>query len=130
MKYTIPFTYTVNCTIEVDASDLNEAIFKVDQMSKVDGNGYSKLLHGMTPVINNKVDVNSVEIDEDEAEELNPKRTYEVTLRRTQTMTVYVEAHSEDEACDTANGQYDDGDFDDSSFEDEDMEATDATLQD
>ena len=130
MKYTIPFTYTVNCTIEVDASDLDAAIGKVSLMSQVDDKGYSKLLHGMSPILNSKPDLHSVEIDEDEAEELNPKRTYEVTLRRTQTMTVYVEAHSEDEACDAANGQYDDGDFDDSGFEDEDMEATDATLQD
>jgi non-ribosomal peptide synthetase component E (peptide arylation enzyme) len=129
MKYTIPFSFKTNCTIEVDASSLDAAIAKVTQMAEIK-DGYSRLLHGMSPVINNKIDLDSVEIDEDQAEELNPKQTYEVTLRRTQTMTVYVEAHSEDEACDVANGQYDDGDFDDSGFEDEEVEAHDATLQD
>jgi hypothetical protein len=129
MKYTIPFSFKTNCTIEVDASSLDAAIAKVTQMAEIK-DGYSRLLHGMSPVINNKIDLDSVEIDEEQAEELNPKQTYEVTLRRTQTMTVYVEAHSEDEACDVANGQYDDGDFDDSGFEDEEMEAHDATLQD
>jgi hypothetical protein len=128
MKYTIPFSYTVNCTIEVHASDLDEACGKVSLMAQVDKDGYSKLLHGMAPIICNKPDLNSVVIDEDEAEELNPKRTYEVTLKRTQTMTVCVEAHSEDEACDAVNGQYDDGEYDESEFEDEDVEALDATL--
>ena len=128
MKYTIPFSYTVNCTIEVNASDLDDAIGKVNLMSQVNAEGYSKLLHGMAPIICNKPDLNSVKIDDDEAEELNPKRTYEVTLKRTQTMTVCVEAHSEDEACDAANGQYDDGEFDESGFDDEDVEAMDATL--
>lgn len=130
MKYTIPFSFKTNCTIEVDASNLDDAIAKVTQMAEVDHKGYCRLIHSLSPIINNKVDLDSVEIDEDEAEELNPKQTYEVTLRRTQTMTVYVEAHSEDEACDVANGQYDDGDFDDSGFEDEEVEAHDATLQD
>jgi non-ribosomal peptide synthetase component E (peptide arylation enzyme) len=129
MKYTIPFSFKTNCTIEVDASSLDAAIAKVTQMAEIK-DGYSRLLHGMSPVINNKIDLDSVEIDEDEAEELNPKQTYEVTIRRTQTMTVYVEAHTEDEACDTANGQYDDGEYDESEFEDEEVEAIDATLQD
>jgi hypothetical protein len=129
MKYTIPFSFKTNCTIEVDASSLDAAIAKVTQLAEIK-DGYSRLLHGMSPVINNKIDLDSVEIDEDEAEELNPKQTYEVTIRRTQTMTVYVEAHTEEDACDTANGKYDDGEYDESEFEDEEVEAHDATLQD
>ena len=128
MKYTIPFSFKTNCTIEVEAHDLDCAIEKVAEMAKIQ-DGYSRLLHGMAPVINHKADLDSVVIDEDEAEELNPKKTYEVIIRRTQTMTVYVEAHTEEDACDTANGKYDDGEYDESEFEDEEVEATDATLQ-
>lgn len=127
MKYTIPFTYTVRATIEVHASDLDEAIGKVSLMSQVDDKDYSKLLHGMSPVINNHIDLHSVVIDEEEAEEMNPKKTYEVTIRRTQNMTVTVEAHSEEDALDAANGQYDNGEFDESEFEDEEVEAVDAS---
>jgi hypothetical protein len=129
MKYTIPFSFKTNCTIEVDASSLDAAIAKVTQLAEIK-DGYSRLLHGMSPVINNKIDLDSVEIDEDQAEELNPKQTYEVTIRRTQTMTVYVEAHSEDEACDDASEQYDAGEFDESGFEDEDFDVSDVTVQD
>jgi len=129
MKYTIPFSFKTNCTIEIDASNLDDAIAKVAQLAEIK-DGYSRLLHGMSPVINNKIDLDSVEIDEDEAEELNPRKLYEVTLRRTQTMTTYVQAHSEEEACDLATSAYEDGEYDDSGFEEEDLEATDATQQD
>jgi hypothetical protein len=129
MKYTIPFSFKTNCTIEVEAHDLDCAIEKVAEMAQIK-DGYSRLLHGMAPVINHKADLDSVVIDEDEAEELNPKKTYEVLIRRTQSMTITVEAHSEEDALDAANGKYDDGEFDESEFDDEEVEAVEATPED
>jgi hypothetical protein len=86
------------------------------------------LIHGFSPIIKSDIDLKSIKIDEDEAEELNPKTRYEVTVRRVQTATFYVEAHNEDDACDIANAQYDDDEYDSSDFSDEEVEAMDPTV--
>ena len=131
MKYTIPFSYTTNCTIEVDASSLDEAISKVSLLSQVDADGYSKLLHVMPYSVNSttKIDADSVEIDEEKAEELNPKQTYAVRLKRVQEVTVYVEAHSEDDAESEAIDKYESDDIEDE-FEDCEVEAVEIELND
>jgi hypothetical protein len=127
-NYTIPFSYTVNCTIKVEASDLDSAIAKVSDLSEVHDDGLCRLIHKFSPIITSDIDLKSIKIDEDEAEELNPKTRYEVTVRRVQTATFYVEAHSEDDACDAANGMYDDEEYDSSDFSDEEVEAMDPTV--
>lgn len=127
-NYTIPFTYTVNCMIKVEASDLDSAIARVSDLSAVQEDGSCRLIHGFSPVIKSEIDLKSIEIDEDEAEELNPKTRYEVTVRRVQTATFEVEAHCEDDACDIANGMYDDEEYDSSDFSDEEVEACDPTV--
>ena len=127
MKYTIPFSYTTNCTIEVDASSLDEAISKVSLLSQVDESGNCKLLKNVMALDSVKIDADSVEIDEEEAEELNPKQTYAVKLKRVQEVTVYVEAHSEDDAESEAIDRYESDDIEDE-FEDCEVEAVEVEL--
>jgi hypothetical protein len=128
MKYTIPYSYTVTATIEIEASALHSAVGLVERLAKVNEDGSCRLIHGFSPVTNAKIDLKSIKVDMEEAEELNPKKTYEVIIKRTQTMSVMVEAHSDDDACDIANAQYDDGEFDESDFEDEEVETLDPTV--
>ena len=127
-NFTIPFSYTVNCTIKVEDDDLASALAQVSILSKVQDDGLCRLIHGFSPVIKSEIDLKSIEIDEEEAVELNPKTHYEVTVRRIQNATFTVEAHSEDDACDIANEMYDNEDYDSSDFSDEYVEAIDPTV--
>lgn len=127
-NYTIPFSYTVNCTINVEAADLDSAIERVADLSRIKEDGSCSLIHGYSPITKSEIDLKSIEIDEDQAEELNPKIRYEVTVRRVQTATFTVEAHCEDDACDIANAMYDDEEYDPADFSDEEVEAFDPTI--
>lgn len=98
MKYTIPFSYTVNANIEIEARSLESAIDQVQQLSYIREDGSCRLIHGFSPVIKSEIDCKSIEIDEEAAEDMNPKNTYSVKLIRTQTVEVEVEAYSESEA--------------------------------
>jgi len=126
--YTIPFSYTVNASIKIEAADLDSAIARVSDLSEVQEDGSCRLIHGYSPIIKSDIDLKSIEIDEDEAGELNPKTRYEVTVRRIQTAAFFVEAHNEDDACDIANAMYDDNEWDETDFSDEDVEACDPTV--
>lgn len=128
--YTIPFSYTVNCTIPVQASSLDEAINKTMTLAEVQEDGSCRLIHGFSPIIKSDIDLKSIEVNDELAEELNPKKTYQVTIRRVQTQTVYVEAHSEDDACEIASQNYDSSEYHDSDFEDEESEAIDPEIVD
>lgn len=126
--YTIPFSYSINANIKVQADSLEDAISQVSLVSQVK-DGYCKLIHGMSPVIEGLVDLDSIEIDEEKALDMNPKNTYVVTITRTQTQQVEVEAHSADEAEDAAIDLYDEGEVCDTSWEDQEVVSGDATLQ-
>ena len=66
-------------------------------------------------------DANTLEVDEDEAEDINTPIKWNVQITRTQTVTVEVEAHSEEEAEDLAREKVNDGDMEDY-FSDEGIE--------
>ena len=125
--YTIPFSYTINSSIKVHATSLDDAISQVSLASQVK-DGYCKLIHGMSPITANEVDLESIEIDEEKAVDINPKQTYTVTITRTQTQQVEVEAHSEDEAEDAAIDLYDNGEVCSDSWSDEEVTADDVDL--
>lgn len=113
MKYKIPFSYTVNATIEVEASDLASAIDKVEHLAGVEKDGSCRLIHGFAPIIKSVIDFGSIQVDKEYAEDLNPKKTYTVKLVRTQTVEVEVEAHSAEEAEQVAIEGAEDGSLDD-----------------
>jgi len=113
MKYKIPFSYTVNATIEVEASDLASAIDKIEHLAGVEKDGSCRLIHGFSPITKSVIDFGSIEVDKEYAEDLNPKKSYTVKLVRTQTVEVEVEAHSEEEAEQVAIEGAEDGSLDD-----------------
>jgi hypothetical protein len=118
-SYTIPFSYTVNGTIKIDANSLDSALSKAYGLCAPSLDGSCKLLKspmegGVSHLVDNiKVDADSIKIDHEEAEELNPKKSYTVKLVRTQTVEVEVEAHSAEEAERTAIEGAEDGSLDD-----------------
>jgi hypothetical protein len=111
--YEIPFTYTVNASIKIEASDLDSAITKALNLAEVNDDGSCRLIHGYSPIIKSEIEVGSIRIDRDEAEERNPKKSYTVKLVRTQTVEVEVEAHSAEEAEQVAIEGAEDGSLDD-----------------
>jgi hypothetical protein len=113
MKYKIPFSYTVNATIEVDASDLASAIDKIEHLAGVEPDGSCRLIHGFAPITKSVIDFGSIEVNKEYAEDLNPKKTYSVKLVRTQTVDVEVEAHSQEEAEQVAIEGAEDGSLED-----------------
>jgi len=113
MKYKIPFSYTVNATIEVDASDLASAIDKIEHLAGVEPDGSCRLIHGFSPITKSVIDFGSIEVDKEYAEDLNPKKSYTVKLIRTQTVEVEVEAHSAEEAEQVAIDGAEDGSLED-----------------
>lgn len=118
-KFTLPFTYTVNGEIEIEASNLSTAIFKFNQMAEYQNpNGHFPILDKATKLV---PDANTLEVDEDEAEDINTPIKWNVQITRTQTVTVEVEAHSEEEAEDLAREKVNDGDMEDY-FSDEGIE--------
>jgi hypothetical protein len=111
--YEIPFTYTVNASIQIKASDLDSAITKALNLAEVNDDGSCRLVHGYSPTIKSEIEVGSIRIDREEAEERNPKKSYTVKLVRTQTVEVEVEAHSAEEAEQVAIEGAEDGSLDD-----------------
>lgn len=113
MTYKIPFSYTVNCTIPIEASDLASAIDKVEHLAGVEEDGSCRLIHGFSPITKSTIDFGSIEVHKEWAEELNPKKSYTVKLVRTQTVEVEVEAHSAEEAEQVAIDGAENGELDD-----------------
>lgn len=113
MKYKIPYSYTVNATIEVEASDLVSAIDKIEHLSGVEKDGSCRLIHGFDLITKSVIDFGSIQVDKEYAEDLNPKKSYTVKLVRTQTVEVEVEAHSAEEAEQVAIEGAEDGSLDD-----------------
>jgi len=131
MEYKIPFSYTVNATITIQASDLASAIDKVEHLAGIEKDGSCRLIHGFSPIIRSDIDFGSITIDTELAEELNPKKSYTVKLVRTQTVEVEVEAHSAEEAERVAIEGAEDGSLDDfSNCIEEEIVAEDVELVD
>jgi len=118
-KFTLPFSYTVNGEIEIEASNLSTAIYKFNQMAlHQNPSGDFPILDKATKL---DPDADTMEVDEDEAEDINTPIKWNVQITRTQTVTVEVEAHSEDEAEELAKHKVHDGDMEDY-FSDEGIE--------
>ena len=118
-KFKLPFSYTVNGEIEIEANNLESAIYKFGEMSQFQNPvGHYPILDKATKLI---PDMNSLEVDEDDAQDINPPIKWNVQITRTQTVTVEVEAHSEDEAEDLAREKVQEGDMEDY-FSDEGIE--------
>ena len=118
-KFKLPFSYTVNGEIEIEASNLQNAIYKFNQLAVYnDPSGHFPILDKAIKLV---PDANTLEVDEDEAEDMNPPIRWNVQITRTQTVTVEVEAHNEDEAEDLARQKVIDGDMEDY-FSDEGIE--------
>ena len=110
MRYQIPFNYTVNASIYIEAESLTDALYKVQSLAQTN-NGTCPLIHGYSPVTKAEPDCASIKIDEELAEDLNPKRSYTVKLIRTQTVEIEVEAHSEQQAESLAITEAENGGF-------------------
>jgi hypothetical protein len=110
MKYEIPFTYTINASLAIEASSLELAIDKVTHLAEIESDGTCRLIQ-LCPVVK-EVDLRSIRIDKEEAEERNPKKRYTVKLVRTQTVEIEVEANSLVEAEETALEEAENNEFD------------------
>jgi hypothetical protein len=117
--FKLPFTYTVNGEIEIEASNLDNAIAKFYVLAThTSTSGTYPVLDRATKLV---PDSNSIEVDEDEARDINPPIKYRVTITRTQSVDVEVEAHDEDDAEELAREKVHDGDMEDY-FQDEVIE--------
>lgn len=120
-KFKLPFTYTVNGEIEIEATSLERAISKFNEMSQFQNPvGHFPILDKATKLV---PDINTLEVDEDEAEDINPPIKYKVTITRTQTVEVEVEAHNEEQAEELASEKVHDGECEDY-FMDENIEVS------
>jgi hypothetical protein len=129
MKYEIPFTYTVNASVFIEASSLESAIDKATHLAEIESDGTCRLIHGFSPVVKTETDLGSIRIDKEEAEERNPKKRYTVKLVRTQTVEIEVEAHSLVEAEETALEEAENNEFD-YSVDEEEIVAEEVNLAD
>lgn len=119
--FKLPFSYTVNGEIEIEATSLSNAIAKFDSMTDHKSpTGHIPILDKATKL---EPDLDTLEVDEDEAADINPPIKYKVHITRTQTVEVEVEAHDEDEAEELANQKVYQGDAEDD-FEEESIEVT------
>jgi hypothetical protein len=117
--FKLPFSYTVNGEIEIEASSLGSAISKFNVLAQQSSpTGHFPVLDRATKLV---PDAETLEVDEDEAEDINPPIKYKVTITRTQTVEVEVEAHNEDEAEELASQKVNEGDCEDDFF-DEDIQ--------
>lgn len=121
--FKIPFSYTINGEIEIEANNLGSAISKFNVLAQqsVSPTGHVPVLDKATKLV---PDLETIEVDEDTAEDMNPPIKWNVHITRTQTVVVEVEAHDADEAEELANQQVYQGDEEDN-FEEESIEVTD-----
>lgn len=122
MKYTLPVSFTVDLEVEVEGKSINDAFekFQLNIMRQTesarlaiynsilgkDGN----VLDFMRNLMKN-IPADSIELDEEAAAAMNPKNVYSVEITRTISISVEIEAHSEEEAEDIASESLDNGDY-------------------
>ena len=123
--FKIPFSYMVNGEIEIDALNLTHAINKVKDMAQ------NKSVTGHIPVLDKATklvpDLDTLEVNEDEAADNNPATRYFVTVTRTEVATVEVEAHSDADAERLALSMVESGECQE--FEEDAVEVTDIEEQ-
>jgi hypothetical protein len=123
--FKIPFSYMVNGEIEIDALNLTHAISKVKDMAQ------NKSVTGHIPVLDKATklvpDLDTLEVNEDEAADNNPATRYFVTVTRTEVATVEVEAHSDADAERLALAMVESGECQE--FEEDAVEVTDIEEQ-
>lgn len=120
-KFKLPFTYMVNGEIEIEANSIESAINKFHALSlQATPTGHIPILDKATKLV---PDLGTVEVDEDEARDINPAIKYKVHITRTQTVEVEVEAHDENEAEELATQKVNEGDCEDY-FMDENIEVS------
>ena len=105
--YKIPFSYQTNAVAEVRAFTLEEAVLCVNQLVNTNTSALQNL------AVSVSIDDTTYKVDQDRIEDLNPKKSYTVTLVRTQTVEVEVEAYSTEEAEQVAIEGVEDGSLDD-----------------
>jgi hypothetical protein len=122
MKYTLPVSFTVDLEVEVEGKSINDAFanFQRDTIRQTESARRTifdaivqkdgTLLDMMRNLMKN-IPADSIELDEEAAAELNPKNVYSVEVTRTISISVEVEAHSEEEAEDIASENLDNGDY-------------------
>jgi hypothetical protein len=119
-KFKLPFTYTVNGEIEIEANNLASAISKFNVLAEQSSpTGHFPVLDRATKLV---PDTETLEVDEDEAQDINPPIKYKVVLTRTQSLEVEVEAHDEYEAEENAFQKVNEGDYCESSFFDDEWQ--------
>jgi len=128
MKYTLPVSFQVNLEVEVEGKSINDAFANFqrdvirqteearrvifDAIIQKDGT----LLDLMRNLMKN-IPADTIELDKEAAAELNPKNVYSVEVTRTISISVEVEAHSEEEAEDLASERLDNMEYEED-FED------------
>jgi hypothetical protein len=118
--FKLPFTYTVNGEIEIEANSLGSAISKFTVLAEQSSpTGHFPVLDRATKLV---PDTETLEVDEDEAENINPPTKYKVVLSRTQSLEVEVEAHDENEAEENAFQKVNDGDYCEGAFYDDEWQ--------
>lgn len=105
--YKIPFSYQTNAVAEVRAYTLEEAVLSVNQLVNTNTSALQNL------AVSVSIDNSTYKVDQDRIEDLNPKKSYTVTLVRTQTVEVEVEAYSASEAEQVALEGAENGSLDD-----------------
>ena len=115
--FKLPFTYTVNGEIEIEANSLASAISKFNVLSlQSSPTGHIPVLDRATKLV---PDFETLEVDEEEAADINPPTKYKVTITRTQTVEVEVESHDENEAEELAIQKVNEGDCENDFVEDD-----------
>jgi hypothetical protein len=123
--FKLPFTYTVNGEIEIEANSLGSAISKFNVLANQSSpTGHFPVLDRATKLV---PDTETLEVDEDEAQDINPPIKYKVIVTRSQSLEVEVEAHDEEEAEANAfqkvnDGEYCEGDFVDDEWQLDEVE--------
>ena len=121
-SFKLPFSYTVNGEIEIQASSLELAIERFNEMKKFQNPvGHFPILDKATKL---EPDAETLEVDEIKAEKINPLTRFKVEVTRTQTAHVWVEAFSQEDAEEQAQDKIENGDFEEDIFQDEDIEIT------
>jgi hypothetical protein len=112
----------VDGEIEIEASSLEKAIVKFNQMAE------HKSPTGHVPILDKATklepELETLEVNKDEAADINPPVKYKVYITRTETLEVEVEAGDENEAQDIASSMVSSGECE-HDFEFEDIEITD-----
>lgn len=120
--FKIPFSYMVYGEVEIEATNLDSAIKMFETMA------LNKTVTGHVPVLDKATklspDLDTLEVNKDEAADINPPTKYRVYITRTQTVEVEVEAGDEYEAEEIATQMVSEGEVEDD-FQEGDVEVTD-----